>query len=988
MKKRFLFRKSTYLWLVVIILTSFISYGFIGAEKKSRANNRQNQTRQFLLNDKDLANKIISYQTEDVILDIDLDLWETVSGNQIIKSDSGIFIPIGTSCNINFTLRASGDYQIIAEYTSNEKYLFENTVNVKVNNDDFICAMPFFWADDIENLRTDHYGNEIVPKQNQLDVPAVTYLEDYENFNRTPIVFHLEKGENNILFQPQKQDLILLSLRIIKPVKDITYREYQQNYNDISEAQELVIIEGEDYRAKSDSFIRGRNIWNTNVVPGDPYIKLINATDDKSNKTIGQKIIYEVNIPKDGCYYLTFKYSQPMKIGGAVYRTIEVDGKVPYEEARDVGFTHTGIDKYQNYTLGGESPRGIYLTAGLHTIALKTTAAPINDIYYELLDIVNEINDTGILLKKIKGSNSDDTAKIDANRTWDIFQYMPDVLDKLNGWQLRLNTVYDELKELSGKNPSYASDLMLAHENLKRLASEPREIPNRMNLLSDDSSSAAQLISLTLSKILEQNLSIDRFYLHPKEEKLPSPKEGILDKLLKDIKQFFHSFTPKMNESSDIKSKDNSLSIWINKPSQYVEALRELTAQEFTMRTGISVEYSIMPDEKKITLANSTGSNPDIALGLTYFRPAEFAMRKIAKNLLEYEDFLDWYEKEYNLESLAPMAYEDGIYAASETQDFYVLFYRTDILEMLGLDVPDTWDDVKEMMPALHRNAMNFNHPLANNVGYKSFEATGSFIFQNDGNYYTGDGLYSNFNETNTKKGLREMTDLFLVYGLAQNVPNFFNAFRSGTIPIGISNFSTYLQLQVAAPELTGRWDIAPVPGTRQEDGSISRYYSADATSALIFSNTKKPDEAYLFLKWWLSGDTQISYANDLQMKYGPDYIWNTANHVALEQMSYPKKHMDVILEQWAWQKEALRHPASYILEREISNAWIDIVTHGESFQPRLDEAALASNREMKRKLTEFGYYDDEGNVVKEYNVHLIDELTARYKKVRGDGNE
>ena len=323
------------------------------------------------------------------------------------------------------------------------------------------------------------------------------------------------------------------------------------------------------------------------------------------------------------------------------------------------------------------------------------------------------------------------------------------------------------------------------------------------------------------------------------------------------------------------------------------------------------------------------------------------------------------------------MAYEDGIYGASETQEFYVLFYRTDILDSLGLEVPDTWEDVKAMMPVLQRNAMNFNLPLANNVGYKSFEATGGFIFQHGGDYYSDDGFSANFGDPDTIQGLREMIELYQVYGLAQNIPNFFNAFRSGSVPIGVSNFSTYLQLQVGAPELNGRWDIALVPGTEQADGTICRYWSADATSSMIFSNTQKKDEAYRFLKWWLSSKTQLKYATDLQMKFGSDYIWNTGNHVALAGMSYPLAHKKVILEQWSWQKEALRHPASYILEREVSNAWIAIVTEGEPFQARIDEATLASNREIQRKLIEFGYLDRDGNKIKDYNIHLIDELIA-----------
>ena len=91
------------------------------------------------------------------------------------------------------------------------------------------------------------------------------------------------------------------------------------------------------------------------------------------------------------------------------------------------------------------------------------------------------------------------------------------------------------------------------------------------------------------------------------------------------------------------------------------------------------------------------------------------------------------------------------------------------------------------MMPTLLSNAMNFYLPLAKDPGYKGFESMGCFIFQNGGSLYSEDGCYSNFSDPNTLKGLREMTELYSVYGLAQNVPDFFNAFRSGYIPIGVS---------------------------------------------------------------------------------------------------------------------------------------------------------------------------------------------------------
>jgi len=967
---------------IVVLVAIFLLFTFLASKMLSTRtlDTTKFKEKKYLLEDNQLKNQWIGYSQNEIYQSIDISDMQFIDSKGITITEEGIKIETGSTATISFKISEEGTYQFSAEYLPVESNMFDNVILADINGESYRCPMPFLWEDVPSTSNYDKYGNEVVAEQKLVENSSISYLEDFNSFNRTPINFNLKKGENILSLTPENQSITIISINIMKLVPDILYSEYSKNNQDMQIGTDFIIIEGEDYRAKSDSYIRGRNVKNTGVVPSDPYVKLINAIDDKSNKTIGQKILYEFDVKTPGLYYMAFKYSQPLKTGGSVYRTLEIDGKTLYEEARNIAFSNTGIDKYENYILGGEeTPQGIWLEEGVHTLALKTTAAPIDQLYQELLSIIDEINDTSLLIKKIKGSNSDSTANIDNNRTWNILQYIPSIIEDLESWKSRISLVYQELGEISNSKPSFASDLMLAVQNLERLQSEPSKIPNRLALLSDESSSAAQLIGIVLPKLYEQNLSIDRIYIYGNEE-LPSPKSNLAKSLWNGIQEFLYSFTPTMNETVDIKSSE-VLTVWINKPSQYVEVLQELVDKDFSMGTGINVKFSIMPDEKRIVLANSTGNNPDVALGLSYYRPVEFAMRGIAKNLLDYEDFIEWYSKEYNLESLVPMSYDGGIYAASETQDFQILFYRSDILEMLGLEVPQTWDDVKAMMPTLHRNAMNFNLPLANNVGYKDFGATSPFIFQNGGDYYAEDGLTADLNNTATLKGLREMVELYSIYGLTQNQPNFFNSFRSASIPIGISNFATYLQLQVSAPELAGRWDIALAPGTRQEDGTILRYQTADTTSAMIFQNSKMPEEAYQFLKWWLSCETQINYSNDLQRKFGNDFIWNTANHKAFEQMSYSKQHKDIILEQWTWQKEVCRHPASYILEREISNMWIKVVTQGQQFQSQVDQAIIASNREMKRKLTEFGYYDDQGNQIKAYNMNTISDIIKELEK-------
>ena len=53
--------------------------------------------------------------------------------------------------------------------------------------------------------------------------------------------------------------------------------------------------------------------------------------------------------------------------------------------------------------------------------------------------------------------------------------------------------------------------------------------------------SAAQLLALTLTKIYDQNLSVDCFYLHGSDTKLPSPRAGFWSGLATGAQQFFYS---------------------------------------------------------------------------------------------------------------------------------------------------------------------------------------------------------------------------------------------------------------------------------------------------------------------------------------------------------------------------------------------------------------------------------------------------------------
>ena len=220
------------------------------------------------------------------------------------------------------------------------------------------------------------------------------------------------------------------------------------------------------------------------------------------------------------------------------------------------------------------------------------------------------------------------------------------------------------------------------------------------------------------------------------------------------------------------------------------------------------------------------------------------------------------------------------------------------------------------------------------------------------------------------------MTDLFTVYNLQVNVDNFYQHFRNGDIPIGIADYATYNMLTNAAPELEGSWEIALAPGTMKEDGTIDRSVCGCAESTVIFkSDEEREQRAWEFIKWWSSTETQAKFGQTIQISYGDDYIWPTANMGAMEQLPLDSNSKKVIVETAKNVVDVPRAPGTYLLEREISNAFNDIVVNGQDERTRIDKAVKSVNHEFTRKLEEFGYLDSEGKTIKDYNIPTLETV-------------
>ncbi|REE85338.1 carbohydrate ABC transporter substrate-binding protein (CUT1 family) [Paenibacillus taihuensis] len=878
----------------------------------------------------------------------------------------------------------TGLYQIGFDYYITDDSILPTEGFIQVNGkypfyESRRILFPNLWENQQTAQKLDRYGNELLPHPQKVKAWQHGYAMDASYAYMKPLLYKLNKGINTITIANTRGELLLGNITADSPSEIDRYEAYTKNQpqpSDNSPLKSPIVIEAETPVYKNDSSIRAISIDDPQMTPYDTKHRMLNGFGG-TWASGGQAATWEFDAPKDGYYRIAMKYKQDSLRDMPVFRQIAIDGKVPFRELQDYGFQYS--KSWNNAVLGGsgsdsgsgDEPYEFYFTKGKHALTMAVDLEPIRPLTEVIENQMEQISKLSLEIRKLTGNHTD------AYRDWDLSEYIPNLDKTLTGWADQLESEYGKLNKLNADGGEIAelNNLTKAASQLRSLAEEPDKLPNRMALFSEGSTSVSQLLGDLLQRITHSPMALDKIYVY-QEGKLPKANAGFFKKFRESVKRFFLSFT-KQSYSASSKSS-TELNVWVHNSREQVELMQKMIDEEFTPQSGINVKLSIMPDENKLVLANATGSQPDAALGISSWIPYDLAVRNAAVDLRKFDDY-EQVVKPFSKGAMIPFAYGDGVYALPESQDFWVLFYRKDILDNLKLSVPNTWDDVVNMLPELQRLGMNFYDPLALYKGFKPLGATTPFIYQFGGELFTDDGMKTAINSEQALKGIKFMTDLFTIYNLPQDVPNFYQHFRSGILPIGISDLSTYIQLKVAAPEIANSWKIALHPGTMQ-DGTVQRWSPSGGTSAMIFKGTKQEQEAWDFLKWWMSTKVQVEFANMEQAEFGPMFMWNSANMDAFAESPWPEEDKQTILEQSKWVREASRVPGAYMVERELSNVFNSVVFDGDNPRTAVDDSVIRANREIDKKMEEFGFIKN-GKQVKDNPVPTINTIDKWVEK-------
>lgn len=873
---------------------------------------------------------------------------------------------------IEVNIPSSGYYHLSFNYLTLGREMVHPMLGISINGE---YQMPsasrisanIWWQDATHDFSHNRFGHDVVPQRVQINEWFHTYARSGIHWRPTPLLFYFETGVNEITITSQLSEIYLGHVYVSEQITYPTYAEYREALSSRPTNQDLLIVEGEHPLRKSSSFIRQISIPSADVYPYDSSRLLLNAIGGDSWSTNGQSITWQIEIPVAGDYHLTFHGGHDIA-GTSVFRTIAINGSVPFEELNQYAFEYSS--RFKNHTLSDKSgiPFEIFFEAGIHEITLTANSEPIMSVVDTLASVREAIREVSLDIRQLTGGQND------PNRDWEIDEFIPNIDELFETWISQIRASLNELQTLfpNTRESQAELDLQLIINSLNRLASRPNELPSRMTELSEGATSVTQMLGTLEQTLQEQPLILNAVYIHSDVADIPAPTTTWARRMSSTMSQFWSSF----NVTDSTPDSDDVLEIWVGRSQFHVELLQNMTDSIFTPETGIHVRFSVMPNPQKLVLANAAGEQPDLAIGITNWLPFQMALRGAAADLSKFDGFEEMIEN-FSPGAFLPLMIDGGLYGFPETQDFYVLFYRSDMMEQLGIPIPDTWEEVVQILPELQRQGLNFFSPLSGPAAMKPFMFTAPFFYQFGGDVHSFDALSTGINSEESLAAMRFMTDLYMVYSLPLQVANFYNDFRYGLLPIGIGNFQTYLELTVAAPEIAGNWNIALHPGVDDGNGNIVRWTTGSAQSAMILEASENQDAAWEFLQWWLSTETQVAFSNNLITLFGPEFTWHTSNLEAFAALPIPQEHRDVILAQWEHMREVPMTPASYIIEREISNIWNSVVFNGANLRAQTDAAVIRINREIRRRMEEFGYVDSHGNPLRPYilpTIELVEE--------------
>jgi len=801
------------------------------------------------------------------------------------------------------------------------------------------------WKNVSESPRLDSSGNEYAQEQVETGEYITSVFQDYTGVVTEPYVFEFKKGSHTVALVNPEQDILIKEISLVPPVKTVNYDELCKEYDLKTNNADVITVQAENAKIKnSKSLIPKSNNSDAGMTPCNAYKSQINYIGGTSWQSPGSMMTWDFDVETAGYYYFGFRYKQSELINGVSWRKLKIDGQVPFNEASAFGFDFGTSWEYLTLGKSKKEPYYIWLDEGKHTVSLEVTAGPQSEFVKRLSEVVSRLGDEYIKIVMITGESPD------VNRDYELFKQIKDFNKTLEECKNSLDSIAVDMKKMSG---SKSTQSIAAIENMSRVLKQMLKSPYTAQQYVKDYYNNYTAVSSWLYDMTNMPLSLDEIQIIPYGKKFENKNANFFKSFGYGVVRLFASFVEDYSLSDEKGKSDKEITIWINWGQDQAMVLNSLIKDSFTPKTGINVRVDVV----SASLINGilSGNFPDLSLHLARTEPVNLGIRGALYDLSNFED-CDEVLKRFQTTAEEPYKYGDALYALPDTQSYFLMYYRKDIMDKLGLSVPKNWDEFKQAAMVIQRNNMNVYVPYTQittattvNTGIGNLNLFPTLMAQKGLSLYNKQKTATDLDNKAAIDVFDFWTDLYTEYGYLKEA-EFYNRFRVGVVPLGIAPLATYMNLYSAAPEIAGRWSVALVPASDNGDRTIA----GAGTGCGIINKSENKEEAWEFLKWWTSAETQTRYNNNVESLLGMIGRTTTANVEAFQNLAWDKEHLEVMEQQRLQVREVPEVPGSYYLSRAIDQAFWTVVNGETNSKDAVMKWGKIADDEIARKIEEY----------------------------------
>jgi len=888
--------------------------------------------------------------------------WAAASGVSVVDGFEGGEERVIRTEEVSFVeyrvnIERAGLFYIYLEYHP----ILSRGINIeralKINGE-----IPFLGADrltfqrvwgDGSNSRFDNQGNEIRSQQVEKPRWEKAWFRDSLGYITEPYSFYFHAGQNVIRLEGINEPVAIRTLSLMAPVETPKYRDYIAGFNlsqfSNNRSNHMARVQGERAVRRSDPSlypIYDRSSGATEP-PSVARIRL-NMIGGQSWRVAGQWIEWEIEAPEDGMYRFSVKGRQNYNRGFVSNRTVLIDGEIPCRELAAIPFTYS--NKWRMVTLSDDQGDMFFpLKRGVHTFRLQATLGGLGEMLNVMEESIFRLN---LIYRKILVLTGTEP---DIYRDYRVDVVYPEVIEAMALESKILYKLVDDLTRYSGERSAQAASTLTLARQLELFVRRPDKIPRTLaNFKANISSLGDSLLALSQSQ-----LDVDLIVVSAEGARIPRIRENFFVGFWHEFRSFISSFFVDYDALGDKFQKgQNVIDVWILAGRDQSTILKSMVDDTFTPKTGIRVNVKLVAADA-VMPAVVAGTGPDMALTMPQGDPVNYAIRSAVVDVSKFPDYEEVI-KELHESVIIPFSYNGAVYGLPETQYFHVMFYRKDIFEELQLDLPDTWDDLINILPIIQKSNMNVGVPsvaanVAANIDFSNFLA---HLFQRGGRLYNEEGSRTLLDSQIAIEAFDVYTKFFTHYKTPM-VYDFVNRFRTGEMPLAFADYTNFNTLEVFAPELRGLWGFARMPGLKRTNDNgevyIDRSVSTGTFAAMIFSNSTQQEASWEFMKWWVSADTQLRFGRELESIMGAAARYPTANYESFKRLSWGSEQMAVLDEQRSWAVGTPEVPGGYFVSRHITNAARKILNEGQDTRETMLDYTLTINEELIKKRKEFG---------------------------------